>query len=147
MNTRLSLLVLLLIASATHTASVKMGHTKRSTQRTMRRRNGLGRAEKVAWRFENESYCCHSTCLCSSTLSLLLTVARCPINRPFHNRLCKPWTECTDNQFEALAPTAFQDRVCSTKTTCDVSAGQTLDRPVEPHCSSLIAHLQRCIQG
>lgn len=44
-------------------------------------------------------------------------------HRPFHNRLCKPWTECTADEYEVLAPSAFQDRVCSSKTTCDVRVG------------------------
>ena len=40
--------------------------------------------------------------------------------RPFHDRVCKPVTECAADEFEVSAPTPFEDRVCEKKATCDV---------------------------
>jgi hypothetical protein len=43
------------------------------------------------------------------------------MTRPFHDRVCKTWTECGESEYEVLAPSAFEDRVCEAATVCDVS--------------------------
>lgn len=50
--------------------------------------------------------------------------------RPFHDRVCKTWTECGQGEYEVLAPTAFEDRVCEDNTECDVSVGRDGLSPV-----------------
>ena len=49
----------------------------------------------------------------------------CLCLRPFHDRVCKPVTECAADEFEVTAPTPYEDRVCEKKAKCDVSASMT----------------------
>jgi hypothetical protein len=58
---------------------------------------------------------------------------RFPMTRPFHDRVCKMWTECGEGEYEVLAPTAFEDRVCEATTKCDVSMIMIVNRSQAAH--------------
>lgn len=117
-STKLSLPVCPPTAFAIPIASVSRAHTRLSTQRTTSKReraihgNCGGHLCRSIVGLFYASFLCRLPC---SDLPCLFSM-----DRPFHNRVCKPWTECAANQYEVVAPSASQDRVCSAKTSCDV---------------------------